>query len=234
MMIPKVLVIIPTAGDIKPETARCVHALSYEHQEIRIQQSKPVSDHENHFVRTSQNATHTRNQARKHALKTDATHFLFIDSDVAPPPDTIQELLSMDTEVAGGWYPVRSGKNILPDRWVAGTWVDHDVFANYHFPWVIKPGDPDTHPYGDRVYDLSTGTFRKDPIKSDLAPLGCVMISRDVLELMEFEDGTDQFCKIKGFEGVTVRNDCLQFGVQLCHLGVDTLMSPRIKCEHIA
>jgi len=233
-MIPRVQVIIPTSGDIRPETAAAVQALDYENKSVRVQTCKPISDHTNPYIRTHRNANHTRNVARRNALKSDASHFLFIDSDVAPPPNTIEGLLAMDTEAAAGWYPARWGNLITYDRWVAGRWSGINVFSNYHFPWVIKEGDPDTHPFGDLKLNLETNEYEPDPIKSDLAPLGCLMLSRDVLELLEFEDGTDQWCKIKGFDQPTIRGNCLQFGVQLYHLGVDVIMSPRIKCNHVA
>lgn len=230
----KVQVIIPTGGDIRPETAASVKALDYEYKSIRVQECKPISDHENQYVRTHTNANHTRNVARKNALKSDASHFLFIDSDVAPPPETIQGLLSMETEAAAGWYPARWGDIIMHDRWVAGRWSGINIFSNYHFPWVIREGYPDTHPFGDLKMNVETSEFERDPVLSDLAPLGCLMLSRDVLELLEFEDGTNEWCKIKGIEQPTIRGNCLQFGVQLYGLGVDVHMSPRIQCKHVA
>jgi len=198
-----------------------------------VQKCEPIHDNEDHFVRLARNSTHTRNKARGELLKKDFTHFLWIDSDVVPPPDTVEQLLKMGTDAAGGWYPIRSGQTILPDRWVAGTFNEEGEFSNYHFPWVIKEGDPDTHPLGDMVMDIRTKKFRREPTISHLAPLGCLMLSREVMELLEFQDGTDQSCRIYGFEGTCIRGPCLQFGLQMHELGVITHMSPRVLCDHI-
>ena len=227
----KVMVIIPTAGSVKPETEEAVRNLRSD--ELMIHECKPTHNHENRFAKTALNATQTRNEARKIALKSACTHFLWIDSDVVPPPNTIDQLLKMENDSAAGWYPVRDDNQIIEDRWVAGTFTDDGEFANYHFPWVVKDGDPDTHPYGDLVMDIRTKKFRRQPTISHLAPLGCLMITREIMELLEFQHGTNYAVTIAGL-GVTVpRCDCLQFGLQLYELGVVTHMSPRVVCKHL-
>lgn len=227
----KTMVIIPTAGDVRTETIEAVKRIGADRSLIQV--SKPIHESENHFVRLYKNATHTRNEAREQALKSDCTHFLWVDSDVVPPPDAIQQLAKMQSEVAGGWYPVRDGKAILDERWVAGTFNEKGEFSNYHFPWVIKDGDPDTHPFGDRCLDLRTMTYKYKPTISHLAPLGCLLMSREVLELLEFQDGTDLPVTLAGYGVQTMRGDCLQFGLQLNDLGIVTHMSPRVVCKHL-
>ena len=225
------MVIIPTAGDVRTETIEAVKRIGADRSLIQV--SKPIHESKNHFVRLYENATHTRNVAREQALKSDCSHFLWIDSDVVPPPDTIEQLAKMNSEVAGGWYPVRDGKKILNGRWVAGTFNEQGEFSNYHFPWVIKDGDPDTHPFGDRCLDLRNMTYKYKPTISHLAPLGCLLMSREVLELLEFQAGTDLPVTLAGYGVETMRGDCLQFGLQLYELGVVTHMSPRVLCKHL-
>lgn len=227
----KVMVIVPTAGTVKPETETAIQALGAD--DVLIHRCQPIHDHQNRFAKTALNATHTRNEARRVALKSDCTHFLWIDSDVVPPQNTIEQLLRMENDSAAGWYPVRDNDHIIHDRWVAGTFTEDGEFANYHFPWVIKEGDPDTHPLGDLVMDIRTKKFRRQPTISHLAPLGCLMITREVMELLEFEHGTNYAVTIAGLGVVVPRCDCLQFGLQLYELGVITHMSPRILCRHI-
>jgi len=230
---PSVLVIIPTGGCVRPEVKQAVQNLTFSNREIHIEVCKPIHDHPVPFIRCALNATHTRNQARVTALKTNHTHFLWLDSDVVPPADVIEQLLAMQNEAAGGWYPVRDGRRILAGRWVAGEWVDVGVFANYHFPWVLKPDEPDDAPFGPYCRKRRMEGHTYDPVRSDLAPLGCLLITREVLELLEFQSGTDIPVEINGIPGQTVRADCLQYGVQLWEVGVDVYMSSRVLCRHL-
>jgi len=230
---PSVLIIIPTAGFVHPEVKQAIQNLTFPQRDVHVEICKPIYEHSVEFCRRALNATHTRNQARLKALQTDHTHYLWLDSDVAPPPDVIEQLLAMNNDAAGGWYAVRDGRNILNGRWVAGEWVDVGVFANYHFPWVLKPDEPDDAPYGSYCRKRRSDQKVFDPVRSDLAPLGCLLITREVLELLEFQHGTDIPCKINGIKGDTVRADCLQYGVQLWEIGVDVYMSSRVLCRHI-
>ena len=242
------MVIIPTAGNVRPEVKIALSKLTFSDIQIHVEEARPIHDHESPISKCALNATHTRNLARRKALKTTHSHFLFLDSDVAPPLDVVEQLLAMKNEAAGGWYPARDGRQILGAKWVkndrneqichrgryvAGRWVKENVFANYHCPWVLAPGEPDIGPFGSHYREKGTGEIIYDPVRSDMAPLGCLMITRDVLELLEFQDGTTEPVKIRGYDGVMPRNDCLQYGVQLYEIGVDVYMSSRVLCRHI-
>ena len=244
------MLIIPTAGIVRPQVKIALENLDRKPDKIHVQKVDPIHEHDSRFCKCALNATHTRNEARKEALKTSHTHYFWLDSDVVPPPDTIDRLLEVPNKVAGGWYPARNGRQILnakwvknkegeqtciPGRYVAGKWVDVDTFANYHLPFVLRPDQPDDAAFGNQARTRAPKPIGKtyDPVKSDLAPLGCLMMTRDVLELLEFQDGTKIPVKIQGFDGWTVRNDCLQYGVQLWEAGIDIHMSPRVLCQHL-
>lgn len=47
------------------------------------------------------------------AEKTDATHILFLDSDVVAPHDTVERLIAADKAIVGASYPMRR----MPHRW---------------------------------------------------------------------------------------------------------------------
>ena len=177
------------------------------------------------------NASATRNRARDLLLKSSrSTHFLWVDDDVLLPPKTIENLLFLKAEVAAGWYPVK-GRS---DRWVAGRWgPDGNTFWAYKFPYVVGPGEPDDAPMGCVVEHQITGQRRLDPRVSDLVPLGCMLISRDVLELIPFRAGVDTL----NFDGETGQRvflgDCAAFGDDLRGIGESCKMSHRIVCDHL-
>lgn len=110
------------------------------------------------------NIARARNVARDLALRYDAGHFLFLDSDVVPPRDVVEKLSRHCLPVVGGWFPAR-GRAF----WVGGRWVADNVLLQ--FPRPI-PG----------------------LTRTDLISLGCTLLQRCVLERFEFEAGVDKYC----------------------------------------
>lgn len=109
------------------------------------------------------NIAKARNTARDLALRYRAEQYLFLDSDVVPPPNTVEALSATGCEAVGGWFPTRSGK-----EWVGGFWLRQNVFKLYK--------------------DVLAGLTI-----TDLLSLGCALISRRILERVRFRAGIDRF-----------------------------------------
>lgn len=82
-----------------------------------------------------------RNMIQDHAMNTGATHILFLDADMMPPPDAIARLLEMKYPIVGGEVPTyalsgpaRHTFTVIPGR---GT---IDVRRHWKFPseWDVR------------------------------------------------------------------------------------------------
>lgn len=67
---------------------------------------RPKPKYDQHQVRLAPIVT-ARNMAIDFALSRNATHLLFIDSDVIPHPGGLEKLLSLDKDLCGGYVPGR-------------------------------------------------------------------------------------------------------------------------------
>jgi GT2 family glycosyltransferase len=56
---------------------------------------------------SSKSLAEIRNELTEHALKTDATHFLWLDGDEIFPQNMVQELLKHDKDIVGAWTVIR-------------------------------------------------------------------------------------------------------------------------------
>lgn len=230
-MKPSVQVIIPTRNRPDDRVIEAVLKLTYRPLNvISWTLSKPVVKEDSVKAKYI-NAAATRNAAREELLKrSKATHYLWIDDDVVVPPDTVEQLLFLQAEAAGGWYPVKG----RTDRWVAGRWAaPGNKFVAYRSPRIVGENEPDSAPLGCQVLDLETLETRLDPCRSDLAPLGCLLITRAILELIPFRPGVDSV-NIDAETGKTVYlGDCGAFGDDLIRLGEWVKMSHRVWCGHM-
>lgn len=90
----KILLVIPSWGDIAPQTAMFLAACSRRPDTMAMCAKGRPHDY-------------ARNQVIRSFLKNEfLTHIFFVDSDVAPPVDAIDRLLALNTPVASGIYRV--------------------------------------------------------------------------------------------------------------------------------
>jgi hypothetical protein len=80
-------------GDIKAETVGSLMAFS---KQTNLQYS--LSIQKDTYIH------HARNKAVWEAVNQGATHLMFIDADIAFPPDGIEKLLSRNKDIVGGLY----------------------------------------------------------------------------------------------------------------------------------
>lgn len=107
-----------------------------------------------------------RNYCVNAFLQTDFTHLFFIDSDVVPPIETLDQLLDADKDVIAGLYPTMKFKNNMQVK-------EHAVYNRVGrvVDGETKYGLEEAH--GSGIQEI------------DRAGTGCLLIKRKVLETME-------------------------------------------------
>lgn len=169
--------------------------------QIIINQMDAVPLDDNPQYNKTKNSVRNRNELRKIALGSSATHFMLVDSDTVLPLDCVEKLLAADKDIISAWCPMANAP-----KWIAGYWDNHR-FAYYESP---LPGIA--------------------PV--DMAPLGCMLVRRAVLERLTFDDATQLVVETidgqKMYAGVT-----LAFALLARAAGYDLYMHGDLICKHI-
>jgi len=199
----KVLVIIPTNGSVDNRCIESVMNQDYSNFSILINVIKAeVKCRKDITV----NSTKNRNIARDMALKTDADCFLWVDSDEVLPKGAITEFVTQQKQagfhIIGGWYKIRKSP-----FWVAGRWVADNTFLH-----CLKPVPSVT--------------------KTDMVGLGCMFISRQALNDIEFRDGTNKEANVVN-AGKCYLGPCCQFGNDAFEKGYQMYMDGNVICKHL-
>lgn len=199
-----VCVVLIHQGMIHCRTALWLDQQRVDGVQIICHTEQALLSHPNGMVEKYLNCAAARNNARIKALETDAKWIMFLDADVVPPVNAIDHFLIQKTPVRGGWYPIKCDE----PRWVAGRWVADNTLYNYQQP------------------------YRLGLYPSDIMPAGCCMMDRDIVELIEFDHGTDiQFTDYTSGQRA-ILGECGMFGNMLHELGEVTWMNPAVICEH--
>ena len=188
---------------------------------------KPKEATDERIPKYSFNVAENKEYLRKMALASDAEYFLFVDADVVLPEHAISEfvlqltakepdptLLKMAEEITGkksvfipkkaiaGYYPMKDGNEYIMARFVADN----------------------------TVYMLTV--VEKSLTKIDFAGLGCLIISRDVLEKVTIRGGCDK--SIKRTDGLEVlTDDSIDFCDQIFEQGVQLWADGSVVCKHL-
>jgi hypothetical protein len=200
----EVCIVLIHQGMIHYRTALWLDKQRIEGVRVVCHTEQALLSHPNGMVEKYLNCAAARNNARIKALESSSKWFMFLDADVIPPVNAIDHFLMQKTPVRGGWYPIKNVKN----RWVAGRWVADNKFYNYEQP------------------------NRIEYYPSDTLPAGCCMMDRDIVELIEFNHGTDIFYTDYTTNQKAVLGECGMFGNMLHELGETTWMNPAVICEH--
>lgn len=102
----RLLIAQPTYGQVASECARATAMMC-----LRLGTHRPDGlDWVGYEQQSSSNLPELRHKLAVNALKAhDASHILWIDSDMAFPPDSLHRLLAHDREIVGCTYPRRLG-----------------------------------------------------------------------------------------------------------------------------
>jgi hypothetical protein len=201
----KVLAVLITGDTV---LSACLESLinqkrDYPDLQLIVNHRPPEHLSDNPVIQKYENCHRNRNEARERALKSDADYFLFLDDDVVLPQRALATLLAQRKEVVGGYYPI-----LGTDKYVCGRWVADNTFCNF---LCIQPG----------------------LTKSDIVGLGCALISRNVLEKVPFEGGTNLVCKDVRTGQDMIVGECGMFGNRVADLGIPMYMCGEVLCEHL-
>jgi hypothetical protein len=106
------------------------------------------------------NIWHNLTKARAHVLRANYDAMFVVESDVIPPANALAKLLSIDADIAGGWYVMRHGAP------VANAFV--------HVP---AQDDPGTYMLDHEMQGI---------VQTNGVCMGCVLIHRRVIERIPF------------------------------------------------
>jgi len=171
----EVAILCPIAESVSPVTFQSVAAM------VGYSTSKGVKI--NHIGVTERTLVDTaRNTLAKEFLKTDNEWAMWIDSDMTFPKETIIKLLDVakkkKAKMVTGVYYQRGGKH-FPVCWVRDPELENGTKLVHENP---KKYDQNNY---IGMYALP-GMEAVKPFLADTAGFGCVLIHREVLEVMDY------------------------------------------------
>lgn len=167
--------------------------------------------HGNQFLNRDANCAFNRESARLMALASNASHFLFIDSDIALPPDAIANLMLQRKDIIAGYYMAKGIDRKIGSNYACGRFTGWD---------------------GSRaVYDYFT-SIPASVVRADVVGLGCCLISRRVLEKIPFRPGIAG--RIITRTGIPIfACDSATFCADAKDAGFQPYMDASVVCEHL-
>lgn len=148
-----------------------------------------------------------RNHCIDQFLQTGDTHLFFLDDDVVPPPDALEQLLAADKDVISGIYPSTyyDGKKMEMSR-------RNNVFSG-------------TRDDGELIEAKGKGVQ-----KIAFAGGGCLLIKRHVVEqLIEAPLFAFEYNNI----GIMTLGEDIYFGKKLAAAGVELYAHFDVQCNHV-
>lgn len=118
-----------------------------------------------------------RNELVRTALEGPFTHLLWLDADMAVPPETFEHLLAMDVPIASGLYFSRT-QTPIPHAY---HWVREENGVHWYLP-MAKEFAAWLHANPDEENEVDSHAFLPDVYEADSIGFGCVLIRREVFE----------------------------------------------------
>lgn len=179
-MIQRVQVFTPVANPgirpLEPETVTAVLALQWLRPISWVfQRDNPEPGGDLQAGRV--NILHQYQEARQRFLSGNDDALLVIESDIVPPPDALQKLAALDSDVAYGVYRFRRGHII-------------NIFERY-------PGQPRNEGESLTLHPTKLKQARQAGVTvCSGAGMGCILIKRHVLEAIPFriQEGDGGHC----------------------------------------
>jgi len=158
-----------------------------------------------HLHRIRDMVIRDHNMIRNKVLKEGFDYLLILDQDVIPPKDVIDRLIAANKDVAAGLY-----------------FGSHDINGSVKtmpFAWVFSKGEKDWHNTG---YLVEEEMWPGKLLKVAFTGMGCILISRKVLEKIEFRYDVNMDAWDDRWLGYDVWDKGFEFW---CDTGV--------KCKHM-
>lgn len=232
---PRVAAIIPHHQGLHPVLDYlCRKGFTYPNLTIVTRQDPDGDTRPKDYREIYRRCSANREALRQRVLTDpDVEWVLSLDSDVLPPPDVVERLLKtaedrrltkQPYEVVGGWIPLKGKSTLLGldpkthkvvkkeqvQRYIAGVITDEKKFM-YVFPRNYKT------------------------VLSDIAPLGCCLIRREVLERVPFESGCEPGQTLQEYPSgrKMLWGECLAFGIRVRELGERIGLARDVVCQHV-
>lgn len=154
---------------LEPETVQGIFAMQWDGAlSILLQRDNPVTDG---AERGYQNHLHQYQRGRELFLQGRYDAMLVIESDIIPPADTLQKLTAPKADIVYGAYVFRGSESVnILERYYAGT---QRKARNMGEPLNLR--------------GLWAAALKAGVVECSGCGLGCVLISRKVLEETPFE-----------------------------------------------
>ncbi len=212
---PKVLVGCPTyegKAYCFDEYARSVQNLDYGNYDILLADNSKTEEYFNktreklpairvqNYENPRKTLAEARNALRKKALEGNYDFFLSLEQDVIPPENAIKKLISHNKDIVTGNY-------LVPKR------INNKVFPVS--PVLIKRNG--------KFITADRGVLDSENLAEiEACGLGCVLISRKVLEKIKFRHEENS----RTWDDMFFSKDARQAGFQI-------FLDPTIKCRHL-
>lgn len=158
-----------------------------------------------HLLRIRDMVTRDHNIIRQKALDEGYDYLLLCDCDVLPPPDALERLLSHGKDVVSalffGHHDIGGENRVVP------------------FAWVFSKEKRDWNHTG---YLLDTETWSGDLFEIAFAGMGCVLLSRRVLEQVPFRYSREMDAW-----------DDRWLGVDVWSKGFSYWLDTSVRCRHL-
>lgn len=216
----KILVGCPTAEVKKyclKEYVAAIKNLTYDNYDILLVDNSP----DDNYLKTiesmkipvikdirlddvKERIVHSRNILREKFLAGDYDYFLSLEQDVIPPKDVIERLLSHKKEIVSGiYYTVYNinGKKVIRP-----------------LIWGEVKGKPEVMSFMGS--EAKEGLTKPTLLEVKACGLGCILISKSVLEKIKFKASKETF-------------DDIQFCLEAARLGYKVYADTGLHCKHL-
>lgn len=205
-MINDVMVFTPVYR-LEPETVQAVFDLRWDGPITWVfQEDNPLEGTD----RTTgvRNHLHQYQRGRELFLQSRCDAMLIIESDIIPPPDTLEKLAALDADLAYGVYVFRAG-------WDKGHPPVVNLFEFYH-EGALNIGESFSH--------RGLWPPPRDIMRCAGAGFGCLLIKRHVLEKMNF--------RVLNVSNNKVHCDSY-FTTDVYQAGYTMMADTRVICGHV-
>lgn len=220
----KCLIVIFTDGRLYNSVYKAACRQDYPETSVLISVRKPNKNLDKHG-----NITAHLNYARRLAKNSDADYFFFVDSDILLPKYAVSNLMKqleqppLDTKCFAH-LEKQFGKLEYKKKHIIGSWVKLG-FKNGKTLW-----NPSRWIADNTLTSLTS--VEKSVVRVDKIGSGCLMMSREVMEKIDWKSGG-------GIE-VNIANgkhshpcQCVIFGIEAQDLGYELWMDGSVVCKHL-